>query len=223
MIKKIVSLLTVLMLIITMFSISVINTSALSGKIYFELPENWAATAKTVYCHIWLDKGDEYAIWQTEAEIMTKEEGNTYSFEVPEGNWDMVVFGTDYGDQTYDLCMGDTCIGDTVYVTNNMVENPMDSEKTCNIAYWTKNKDNYAPFGNPVVLGTNVVNNAEVSEAEDASKSSSIASNDTISNPSSTKTTSPMFLIIVIGVLIVLALVVVGIVVVSVRNKTEKE
>lgn len=141
--KKVIGL--VLILIVFILSITTAYAATISGKIYFEVPEEWAKTAKTVYCHIWIKEEVDYAAWQTEEEIMTKEEGNKYSFDIPEGEWNMVVFSTDAGMQTYDLYMGNSCIGDTVYVTETVVQNPLDSESVCNIAHWRNNKDKHGP------------------------------------------------------------------------------
>lgn len=43
--------------------------------------------------------------------------------------------------QTYNAIMSGKCIGDTLYCTGNLLENPEDSEKRANEAVWAKTKD----------------------------------------------------------------------------------
>ena len=140
--KKVMSVL----LVAVMVCVAGISASAFSGgKVYVELPEAWAKSAKAVYCHIWKNGGDELYAWQTKNEKMTEEGNNKWSYEIPAGDWDMVIFSTSTGVQTYDLTLGDECVGDTAYVTDEMIENPMDSNKMTNAARWRNNGSKYGP------------------------------------------------------------------------------
>ena len=47
-----------------------------------------------------------------------------------------VIFSADTGAQIYNTIMNGNCIGDTVYVTGNKIENPKDSQKTDTEAAW---------------------------------------------------------------------------------------
>lgn len=120
------------------------------GTIYFEVPESWGEiTSKSaVYAHIWVNAGEELSAWQTKAEKMKLVEGRTFSYTIPKSpaepdsvNWNMVIFSMYQVDQTYDLTMNLSCLGDTAYVTGNKLENPVDSNKTVLEALWKNNKD----------------------------------------------------------------------------------
>ena len=144
--KKVMSVLLVAVMVVSMVCVAGISASAFSGgKVYVELPEAWAKSAKAVYCHIWKNGGDELYAWQTKNEKMTEEGNNKWSYEIPAGDWDMVIFSTSTGVQTYDLTLGDECVGDTAYVTDEMIENPMDSDKMTNAARWRNNGSKYGP------------------------------------------------------------------------------
>lgn len=144
--KKVMSVLLVAVMVVSMVCVAGISASAFSGgKVYVELPEAWAKSAKAVYCHIWKNGGDELYAWQTKNEKMTEEGNNKWSYEIPAGDWDMVIFSTSTGGQTYDLTLGDECVGDTAYVTDEMIENPMDSNKMTNAARWRNNGSKYGP------------------------------------------------------------------------------
>ncbi len=144
--KKVMSVLLVAVMVVSMVCVAGISASAFSGgKVYVELPEAWAKSAKAVYCHIWKNGEDELYAWQTKNEKMTEEGNNKWSYEIPAGDWDMVIFSTSTGVQTYDLTLGDECVGDTAYVTDEMIENPMDSDKMTNAARWRNNGSKYGP------------------------------------------------------------------------------
>ncbi len=144
--KKVMSVLLVAVMVISMVCVAGISASAFGGgKIYVELPEAWAKSAKAVYCHVWKNGGEELYAWQTKNEKMTEEGDNKWSYEIPAGDWDMVIFSTSTGDQTDDLTFGDECVGDTAYVTDEMIENPMDSNKMTNAARWRNNGSKYGP------------------------------------------------------------------------------
>lgn len=144
--KKVMSVLLVAVMVISMVCVAGISASAFGGgKIYVELPEAWAKSAKAVYCHVWKNGGEELYAWQTKNEKMTEEGDNKWSYEIPAGDWDMVIFSTSTGVQTYDLTFGDECVGDTAYVTDEMIENPMDSNKMTNAARWRNNGSKYGP------------------------------------------------------------------------------
>lgn len=144
--KKVMSVLLVAVMVVSMVCVAGISASAFGGgKIYVELPEAWAKSAKAVYCHVWKNGGDELYAWQTKSEKMTEEGGNKWSYEIPAGDWNMVIFSTSTGVQTYDLTFGDECIGDTAYVTDEMIENPVDSNKSTNAARWRNNGSKYGP------------------------------------------------------------------------------
>ena len=156
--KKILSVLLVAMLIISTMAFAAVSASAAvtsGGTIYLEVPASWK-TYTTVYCHLWTDGGDDLYAWQTKKEKAVKVSDGLYSYEIPAGaNVNMVIWSNDIGMQTYDLTMGDVCIGDTVYSKNEIVENPVDSEKTCELVYW-KTHTEYGPKYQESSIGTTI-------------------------------------------------------------------
>lgn len=62
--------------------------------------------------------------------------------------------GTPTGAQTYDLIIGNACLGDTAYCDGSTLENPADSNKTCKVALW-KNQDKtvYGPIKTITSIG----------------------------------------------------------------------
>lgn len=118
-------------------------------KIYFDIDSTGWENYTTIYCHIWRADGTgEWTNWQTRKEICTKEDNGLYSYDVAKtGNADeivqsgdhnsyCVVFSADTGMLTYTTIMNGNCLGDTCYVTGNLLENPADSWKTCTEAAW---------------------------------------------------------------------------------------
>lgn len=118
-------------------------------KIYFDIDSTGWENYTTIYCHIWRADGTgEWTNWQTRKEICTKEDNGLYSYDVAKtGNADeivqsgdhnyyCVIFSADTGMQTYNTIMNGNCLGDTCYVTGNLLENHADSWKTCTEAAW---------------------------------------------------------------------------------------
>lgn len=145
--KKVFSVILVAVMVVSMFCIAGISASAFGGgMIYAELPDTWANAAKAVYCHVWENGADELYAWQTKNEKMEQVEGNRYSYEIPSGNWNMIIISIDTGMQTYDLTFGDPCVGDTILIDpNTTIENPMDSNKSAARATWQNNSTDYGP------------------------------------------------------------------------------
>lgn len=118
-------------------------------KIYFDIDSTGWENYTTIYCHIWRADGTgEWTNWQTRKEICTKEDNGLYSYDVAKtGNADEIVqsgdhnyyclmFSADTGMETYRTIMNGNCLGDTCYVTGNLLENPADSLKKCTEAAW---------------------------------------------------------------------------------------
>lgn len=129
--KKILSVLTSVAILGSIACTSAVNTSAFSGEITFEINENWKNANKTFYAHIWNGVTDQglYS-WQTKDEKMTiSEDGTKATYNVPEGDWNLIIISGDSGIQTYDSVFNADCIGDTCYVMDKKFENPVDSKK----------------------------------------------------------------------------------------------
>ena len=104
------------------------------GKIYWECP--WKE-AKAAYCHVFGSDGSWLYDWQTADELMTNEGGNLWSYEIPAGPYDLVIFSIDTGAQTYELVLTDENIGDTAITdTSVMIENPIDENKNAAKTRW---------------------------------------------------------------------------------------
>ena len=64
-----------------------------------------------------------------------------HNIKKSDGKLYCVIFSANTGMQTYNVIMSGKCIGDTLYCTGNLLENPEDSEKRANEAVWAKTKD----------------------------------------------------------------------------------
>ncbi|MBE6734318.1 MAG: starch-binding protein [Ruminococcaceae bacterium] len=123
--------------------------------LYFEVPENWGEVT-SIFCHIWeYGSTGSFANWQSKKEKCTKESEGVYSYSIAkrtghaieEGTMYCVIFSADTGSQTYDLFFSTDCLGDTAYCDGRMYENPQDSNKTAQAAFW-KHQDplTYGPI-----------------------------------------------------------------------------
>lgn len=118
-------------------------------KIYFDVKSAGWKNFSTIYCHVWRADGTgKWPSWQTKKEVCKKESDDLYSYDIKKtGNAEeiqnagsknlyCVIFSADTGSQIYNTIMNGNCIGDTVYVTGNKIENPKDSNKTDTEAAW---------------------------------------------------------------------------------------
>ena len=122
------------------------------NNIYFNVKKSGWSNVKTVYCHIWRADGTgDWPDWQTKKEkckydsstgIATYDLSKTgHNIKKSDGKLYCVIFSANTGMQTYNAIMSGKCIGDTLYCTENLLENPEDSEKRANEAVWAKTKD----------------------------------------------------------------------------------
>ena len=123
-----------------------------SNVIKFDVKKSGWNNVKTVYCHIWRADGTgDWPDWQTKKEkckydsstgIATYDLSKTgHNIKKSDGKLYCVIFSANTGMQTYNVIMSGNCIGDTLYCTGNLLENPEDSEKRANEAVWAKTKD----------------------------------------------------------------------------------
>ena len=142
--KKILSILTAVAVLGVTACTAALNSSAYSGEISFEVPETWANANKTFYAHIWngLPGGEGLYEWQTGDEKMEWSKGDaTATYQIPEGDWNMIIISGNTGIQTYDSVMNANCIGDTCYVMDEQFENPIDSKRVSYGLGWRNNPD----------------------------------------------------------------------------------
>lgn len=120
------------------------------GTLYFDSTGPLeGADRDTYYCYAWGSDGSgEIAAFNTAPLKMKKVDGqdNLYSYDMPKTNKagdvinaDLIIFSTVNDGQTYDTTFSDYCFGDTAYVTENLLENPVDSAKTAYECLWKNN------------------------------------------------------------------------------------
>ncbi|MBQ7999635.1 MAG: hypothetical protein IJ298_00265 [Ruminococcus sp.] len=131
--------------------------------LYFEVPEDWN-NVTSIFCHIWSYGGDPLANWQSKKERCTETDTpGVYSYditaktkaELEDGVMYCVIFSADTGMQTYDLLFSTECFGDTAYCDGTTYENPEDSSKTAQAAFW-RHQDSFV-YG-PVLSITSIGN-----------------------------------------------------------------
>lgn len=118
-------------------------------KIYFDVKSAGWKNFEKIFCHIWRADGTgKWTSWQTKKELCKKESDDLYSYDIKKtGNAEeiqnagsknlyCVIFSADTQVQICNTIMNGNCIGDTVYVTGNKIENPKDSQKTDIEAAW---------------------------------------------------------------------------------------
>ena len=99
--------------------------------------------------------------WGAKKGRMTNEGNNIWSYDIAEKSAQYgytlydnasyrIIFSTDTGEQAFDLVIGNDCYGDMAYLTGGSLENPVDSDKTVNIAEWV-NADP-AVYATPVTI-----------------------------------------------------------------------
>ncbi len=141
-----------------------------TGELHFDTTTAGWGTVSKVFCHIWAYDGDAFAKWQSKKEACTDADGDgiwTYDiggkgFELEVGKLYAVIFSS--GDnQTYDLLFDSTVLGDTAYCDGTIYENPEDSSKKAQAAFWRgQDADEFGPekkitsIGN--VVGTCIPN-----------------------------------------------------------------
>ena len=157
----IISLTLVLTMIISCFtgwSICSVSAAENETKVYFEVPtlESWGTTKK-VYCHIYNVYGGaplKNTSFQSNAELCKKDaKTDLYYFDtaslgtIEEGADYALVFSTKDTDAeshyTCSITFGKECLGDTVYVTGEMIDYAEDSSKLEFDGAWKNNSDKF--------------------------------------------------------------------------------
>ncbi|MCI6616776.1 dockerin type I domain-containing protein [Ruminococcus sp.] len=140
------------------FSICSASAADDETKVYFEVPtlESWGTT-KSVFCHIYRVYGGSpltETSWGSPGEkCKLDEETGLYYFDtaklgtIEEGADYAILFHTKDTNkaphQTGNVTFGKECLGDTIYVTGEMVENTEDSSKMDYEGAWKNNSDKY--------------------------------------------------------------------------------
>ena len=123
------------------------------NKIYFDNTTSGWDEESQVYCHIFEYNGSAFFEWQSKKERCDDNGDGTWTYDLdakgvvldPEKMY-CVMFSNDDEEETYQLFMDTSCMGDTVYCDGTKTENPLDSEKKSDTAYWrNQNKTEYGP------------------------------------------------------------------------------
>lgn len=106
--------------------------------INFEAPQEWLTEENPqMYVHLWTQGVSSYAQWQTSQELMTDTKANNiYTYTVPAGDWNMVIFSCKNVAQTYDSTFGMACAGCTAVTTPDPYEEPNDSHLWNRMVSW---------------------------------------------------------------------------------------
>ena len=148
--KKVLSVVLAASMIASIAAVSAVSASAddnVRGTLFFDSTGALeGAQRNTYYCYTWGSEGGAIYEWQTKETKMTKVEDNRYSFDVPKTNAagdpvnaDLVIFSGLGKGQTYDTTFSDACFGDTAYVLDEVLENPVDSAQTALACAWRNN------------------------------------------------------------------------------------
>ena len=154
--KKLLSLLLLIAIMVPMVAMPASVVAAaeevaepvlVDGVLHFDTTTAGWGTVSKVFCHIWAYGGDAFAQWQSKKEACADADKDgiwTYDlaakkFQLEEGKLYAVIFSSG-NFQTYDLLFDSTVLGDTAYCDGTIYENPEDSSKTAQAAFW-RNQD----------------------------------------------------------------------------------
>ncbi len=139
------------------------NVEYTTNKVYFEVPDFWK-NYKNITMYLYDHNGEEVIIWGSKKGIMTKEDGNTWSFDfkakgitIDSGKQYGVIFTADWETQTCDLILDASCLGDVAFCDGKIAENSIDFSRKAYIAWWNNaDPEKYGPALSITSLG-NVV------------------------------------------------------------------
>lgn len=150
-----------------------------NNVIYFEVPSDWSQNIvdQGVFTYLYDLKDGAMITWGAKKGKMKKESDGKYSFDLVEKGFELasdhnyfVIFaaGSTWSLQTYDLLLGESCLGHTASWTGNMVENPQDSNKKAHEVVWDNGVDQnkYGPRLQVTSIGNIVGKVAVVSKYE---------------------------------------------------------
>ena len=160
--KKIIALALTLVLIISVVSVSVFNSSAApdenganigtSNKVYFRESGLWH-NYNNITIYIYEHGGDQIILWGSKKGNMTDEGDGLWSFDFEAKGIDLdddkqygLIFTADWNIQTCDIIFDTSILGDTAYCTGDQVENNVDCNRRSYKANWMNaDPGKYAP------------------------------------------------------------------------------
>ncbi len=126
-----------------------------TGEIHFDVKSTGWKNVTKVYAHVWDYYGyGEWPAWHSRTELCeynTKTGIATYDLsktgnDFKVGKPYVVIFSDYLGRETYNLLFSTDCIGDTAYCGGTQYENPDDSSKTAQAAFWRgQDETKYGP------------------------------------------------------------------------------
>ncbi|MBQ8057454.1 MAG: hypothetical protein IJ275_03860 [Ruminococcus sp.] len=145
--KKLTCVILVIMMLFSIVSVSAIETEN-GNLLHFDVKSAGWTNYKKIFCHIWEYGGESFFAWQAKGEQCKDENGDgvwTYDLDARGVYLDsellyVVIFSNENGDQTYNLLLHNSVIGGTAYCNGTFYENPADSSKLTQAAFW-KNED----------------------------------------------------------------------------------
>lgn len=147
--KKLLSSLLAVTLLSTVGNVCAIGASAedyaiTGGEITFRITDDWKYENAKYYIHIWdgREGGSGLYEWQTQNERMTiSEDGETATYNVPAGDWNLLILSNSRGAQTYDAVFNQNCIGDTFTTIPDERLSPSDDPIKIFDLVWDNNPD----------------------------------------------------------------------------------
>lgn len=147
--RKLLSSVLAITMLSAVGSVGAISASAeeydiTGGEITFKIADGWKYDDAKYYVHIWdgREGGKGLYEWQSKSELMTiADDGETATYNVPEGNWNLMILSDSRGVQTYDAVFNQKCIGDTFTAVVDETFAPVDSPRKGYIIEWDNNPD----------------------------------------------------------------------------------
>lgn len=147
--KKLLSSLLAVTMLSAVGSVCTIGASAedyeiTGGEITFRINDEWKYENAKYYIHIWDGREDGLGLyeWQSQNERMTiSEDGETATYNVPAGDWNLLILSNSLAVQTSETVFNQNCIGDTFTVVADQTVSPSDDPRKPYDIVWDNNPD----------------------------------------------------------------------------------
>ena len=156
MFKKVLAVMLALTMVFSVGAVAVSGADEIApsgnGNVFHFIPQIWQNFSQ-IYCHIYEYDGDHLADWQAKAEKCVDNGDGTWTYDLDAKGFSLdagtcycIMFSTNTMCETYPCLMDTTCFGDTLYLTGNKIENPVDSSKSSDEAVFQNHDKNvYGP------------------------------------------------------------------------------